>query len=38
VKNTGAEGVWVVLAGRDAINFAQQAKQFGLTDKVTVAA
>jgi branched-chain amino acid transport system substrate-binding protein len=37
VKNSGADGVWVVLAGRDAINFAQQAKQFGLTDKVTVA-
>jgi branched-chain amino acid transport system substrate-binding protein len=37
VKNSGAEGVWVVLAGRDAINFAQQAKQFGLTDAITVA-
>jgi branched-chain amino acid transport system substrate-binding protein len=37
VKNSGAEGVWVALAGRDAINFAQQAKQFGLTDKITVA-
>jgi branched-chain amino acid transport system substrate-binding protein len=37
VKNSGAEGVWVVLAGRDAINFAQQARQFGLTDAVTVA-
>jgi branched-chain amino acid transport system substrate-binding protein len=37
VKNSGAEGVWVVLAGRDAVNFAQQAKQFGLTEKVTVA-
>lgn len=37
VKNSGAEGVWVVLAGRDAINFAQQSKQFGLTDAITVA-
>lgn len=37
VKKSGAEGVWVVLAGRDAINFAQQAKQFGLTDAITVA-
>lgn len=34
---SGAEGVWVALAGRDAINFAQQAKQFGLRDKVKVA-
>lgn len=25
VQRSGAEGVWVVLAGRDAINFAQQA-------------
>lgn len=37
VKKSGAEGVWVVLAGRDAVNFAQQAKQFGLTSTVTVA-
>jgi branched-chain amino acid transport system substrate-binding protein len=37
VKKSGAEGVWVVLAGRDAINFAQQAKQFGLTGSSTVA-
>jgi branched-chain amino acid transport system substrate-binding protein len=37
VKKSGADGVWVVLAGRDAINFAQQAKQFGLTDAITVA-
>ena len=37
VKKSGAEGVWVVLAGRDAVNFAQQAKQFGLTGTVTVA-
>lgn len=37
IKKSGAEGVWVVLAGRDAINFAQQSKQFGLTDAITVA-
>jgi len=37
VKKSGAEGVWVVLAGRDASNFAQQSKQFGLTDAITVA-
>lgn len=36
VKKSGAEGLWVVLAGRDAINFAQQAKQFGLTDSIVV--
>lgn len=37
ILDSGAEGVWVALAGRDAINFAQQAKQFGLTDKLKVA-
>ena len=37
VKDSGANGIWVVLAGRDAVNFAQQAKQFGLVDSVTVA-
>ncbi|SLN70437.1 ABC transporter substrate-binding protein [Oceanibacterium hippocampi] len=37
VKDSGADGIWVVLAGRDAINFAQQAKQFGLIDSITVA-
>ena len=37
VKDSGAEAVWIVLSGRDAINFAQQAKQFGLSDKVTMA-
>ncbi|HMO45933.1 MAG TPA: ABC transporter substrate-binding protein [Rubrivivax sp.] len=35
VLDSGAEGVWVALAGRDAITFARQAKQFGLFDKVT---
>lgn len=37
ILDSGAEGVWVALAGRDAINFAQQARQFGLTDKLKVA-
>lgn len=37
IKDSGAEGLWVALAGRDAINFAQQAKQFGLFDKVFTA-
>ena len=36
VKKSGAEGIWVVLAGRDAINFALQSKQFGLTDSIVV--
>lgn len=35
VLNSGAEGVWVALAGRDAITFARQAKQFGVFDKLT---
>jgi branched-chain amino acid transport system substrate-binding protein len=34
VADSGAEAMWVALAGRDAINFAKQAKQFGLFDKV----
>lgn len=37
ILDSGATGLWVALAGRDAINFAQQAKQFGLLDKVKVA-
>lgn len=37
IKDSGAQGLWVALAGRDAINFAQQAKQFGLFDKVFTA-
>lgn len=37
IVDSGADGVWVALAGRDAINFAQQAKQFGLMGKVKVA-
>lgn len=35
VLDSGAKGMWVALAGRDAITFARQAKQFGLFDKVT---
>src|SRR3546814_11788293 len=35
--SSGAEGIWVALAGRDAINFAQQAAQFGLLKKLNVA-
>ena len=37
IKNSGAQGVWIALAGRDAINFATQAKQFGLLDSTFVA-
>lgn len=37
IKDSGAEGLWVALAGRDALNFATQAKQFGLLDIVTTA-
>lgn len=37
IAESGAQGLWVALAGRDAINFATQAKQFGLFDKVFVA-
>lgn len=34
LRDSGAQGVWVALSGADAINFAKQAKQFGLTDQV----
>lgn len=37
IRDSGAEGLWVALAGRDAVNFATQAKQFGLLDKVLTA-
>lgn len=37
IKASGAEGLWVALAGRDAINFATQAKQFGMLDTVFTA-
>ena len=36
IKNSGADGLWVLLAGRDAITFTTQAAQFGLLDKLTV--
>lgn len=36
LRDSGAEGIWVALSGADAINFAKQAKQFGLTDRVTM--
>lgn len=35
IRDSGADGLWIALAGRDAINFAQQAGQFGLFDVVT---
>lgn len=34
VADSGAEGLWLALAGRDAMTFARQAKQFGLFEKV----
>ena len=34
LRDSGAKGIWVALDGADAINFAKQAKQFGLTDQV----
>jgi branched-chain amino acid transport system substrate-binding protein len=37
VRDSGAEGMWVALAGRDALTFATQAKQFGLFDHVFTA-
>lgn len=37
IRDSGAEGVWIALAGRDAINFATQAGQFGLFDAVFTA-
>ncbi|MCL4745691.1 MAG: ABC transporter substrate-binding protein [Burkholderiaceae bacterium] len=37
IKASGAQGLWVALAGRDAINFANQAKQFGLLDSMFTA-
>lgn len=36
LRDSGAEGLWVALAGSEAVNFAKQAKQFGLGDKMTV--
>ena len=37
IRESGAEGIWVALAGRDALNFANQAKQLGLLDRTTTA-
>ncbi len=36
VKDAAAQGLWVALSGRDAINFGTQAKQFGLFDGLVV--
>ena len=36
LRDSGGKGIWVALAGADAINFAKQAKQFGLTDQVKI--
>lgn len=37
IKDSGAEGLWVALAGQDAVTFARQAKQYGLLDKTLTA-
>jgi len=37
IKDSNAQGLWVALAGRDAITFANQAKQFGLLDTTLTA-
>ncbi|MBR1219785.1 ABC transporter substrate-binding protein [Bradyrhizobium sp. U87765 SZCCT0131] len=37
IKNSDAKGIYVALAGRDAVNFATQAKQYGLFDDKIVA-
>jgi branched-chain amino acid transport system substrate-binding protein len=36
LRASGAGGLWVALSGSDAINFAKQARQFGLADKMLV--
>jgi branched-chain amino acid transport system substrate-binding protein len=36
LRASGAGGLWVALSGSDAINFAKQARQFGLADKMVV--
>ena len=36
IKSSDADGVWVVIGGRDAITFAQQASQFGLIKAKTM--
>lgn len=37
MKAAAPDGIFVALSGRDAINFVNQAKQFGLLDNVVVA-
>jgi branched-chain amino acid transport system substrate-binding protein len=37
IKASQPDGVWVVIGGRDAITFTQQAKQFGLIGSTTIA-
>ena len=37
IVDSGAEGLWVAMTGRDGITLAQQARQFGLLDKVFTA-
>jgi branched-chain amino acid transport system substrate-binding protein len=37
IRDSGADGLWVALAGRDAITFATQAKQYGLLERVATA-
>lgn len=37
VADSGAEGLWVAITGRDGITLAQQGRQFGLFDKVYTA-
>lgn len=36
IKSSGADGLWVALAGRDAINFATQANEFGLLGDIFI--
>ena len=36
LRAAGAGGLWVALSGSDAINFAKQARQFGLADRMVV--
>jgi branched-chain amino acid transport system substrate-binding protein len=36
IKASGAQAVWIGLAGKDSINFVSQAKQFGLLNTVFV--
>ena len=36
IKDSGAEGLWLGISGRDAVNFTNQAKEFGILDKMIV--